>query len=195
MHRLPGRVRLRIEGIEWTPQRVEQLMSRVARVQGVTASRFAVHCASLTVVHSAAQETVLADVRLILLQIKVPPSVPVAIPAAAFYPASMPARTASRRLVACAVIGLVIAWMPNPVAPAMIVLRLFVCAVSMAVERHALSVTDMPPIARWLGVLAFLASLARADNVARALVAAVLGQLASRSGEIARKATPQEQRP
>jgi len=179
---------LRIDGIEWTPQRVEQLVGRVALVQGVTSSRFAIHCASLTVVHIAAQETVLAEVRLILLQIKVSPDEPVQISVAAFYPANTQARAASRRLIACAAIGLVIALMPGPVAPAMILLRLFVCAVTMAIERHALTVTEMPPAARWLGAVAFLVSLARADNITRALGAAALGQAMSRPGGISFKA-------
>lgn len=186
MHRIPGRVRVRIEGIEWTPHRVEQLMGKVALLHGVRSSRFTVHCASLTVVHVAAQESVLAEVRLILLQINVAPDLPARTPAAVLDPASMQARVASRRLVACAVVGLAIALMPNPGAPALIVLRLCVCAASMAVERHALTVTEPPLIARWLGMLAFLVSLARADNMARAFVSEVLGQIMKRPREALR---------
>lgn len=192
MHRIPGRIRLRIKGIEWTPQTVEQLMDRLALVQGVTSSRFTVHCASLTVVHIAAQETVLAEVRLILLQIDVLPELPARAPAMVLSPVttqeSTQERAASRRLVACAAVGLVIALMPNPVNPAMIALRLFVCAVSMAVERRALTMTEPPPIARWLGMLAFLASLARADNLARTLLSELLGQIVRQPREAAYKA-------
>jgi len=177
-HRLPGRIRLRIEGIEWTPQLAERLVGRVARMQGVTASRFSIHCASLTLVHVSAQETVLAEVRQILRQLKVAAhEVPVQLPAAMPHPARRQARAASRRLVACAVIGLVLALMPDPVTPAMILLRLVVGVVSAAVERQALTVTEMPPVARLLGRLALLVSVARADQLARTLAEAVLGQL------------------
>ena len=181
MHRLPGRIRLRIEGIEWTPQRAEQLVGRVALVPGVASSRFAIHCASLTVVHVVAHEAVMAEVRQILLQIKVSASdVPVRPPATRSYLASTRARAAARRLVVCAVIGLVIALMPDPVAPAMILLRMVLSLVCMAVERQALAVTERPPVARLLGMLAFLASVARADHVARALAEAVLGVVLGR---------------
>lgn len=89
-------------------------------------------------------------------------------------------RCASRRLLVCAVAGLAIALLPDPLAPAMIALRLLACAITSAVQHHEEAFVEPCRLTRLLNTVAELVGLHRAENLIRALLKrCLLGALKS----------------
>lgn len=163
VHQLPERVRLRPCAGRWTRRQKECVAAALRRTSGVQAFRISDH--SLVVEHSAPLPVVIETVA-IAAQEPVPST---QVRAVRHAPGSRSGRSARRRLLACAVVTLAIALLPEPAAPAMIALRLVAGAITAMVRHHAESQARPGALTRILEAIEFLVGLARADNLLRAL--------------------------
>jgi hypothetical protein len=180
VHQIPQRVRLRPHTGRWTPHQRERVTVALRRTSGVQSYRISHH--SLTVHHSAPLHAVIDCVQHAIAEPQVPHADPLiarTAPAQLRQPAVLaprqpaairsPRRRAAGRLLACAAVSLAIALLPQPVAPAMIILRLLACAITAGVRYHAETLAEPCTLTRLLDALASVVGLARADNLFRAL--------------------------
>jgi len=172
VHQIPRRVRLRPHTGRWTPHQKDRVAAALRRTSGVHSFRISEH--SLTVNHSAPLHAVLDSVRVAIMEPCAPHSADTATkPSTATTSVRKTAgrqRSAARRLLACAVVSLAVALLPQPVAPAMIVLRLLACGIAAAVRYQAEMHASPCALTRLLDVLATWVGLARAENILRALL-------------------------
>lgn len=181
VHQIRQRVRLQPHTGRWTPQQRERVTAALRRTSGVHTFRISHH--SLTVHHSAPLHAVIDCVQHAMAEPQVPHTAPLiartapvrllqpAVPAPPESAAiKSPRRRAAKRLLACAAVSLAIALLPQPVAPAMIILRLLACAVTAGVRHHAETLAEPCALTRLLDALASVVGLARAENLVRALV-------------------------
>lgn len=172
VHQLPQRIRLRPCAGRWTARQRDRLAAALRDVQGIEGFRVSEH--SLTVHHSMQPESVIGCVRRALMEPCLPAPthvevVPVLRTEVALHVDDRH-RHASRRLLVCAVAGLAIALLPEPVAPAMIALRLLACAAMSAVQHHDEALIVPCRLTRLLNTIADLIGLRRAENLIRALL-------------------------
>jgi len=167
VHQVPQRVRLRPHVGRWTHEQCERLAAALRRTAGVQSFRLSASGHSLTVHHSAPLQAVLGSLQ------TAASAEPAATPAPTGATRSKPSRkhrSAARRILLCAVVSLAIALLPEPLAPAMVVLRLLACVVTAAVRYHAEQHAQPCALTRVLDAVAFLIGLARAEKIVRALL-------------------------
>lgn len=162
VHQIPHRVRLRPRSGRWTPHQRDRVAMALQRTAGVQSFRISEH--SLTVHHSAPLHAVIDAVQGAVARVA-------ATRPRKASPQDQRQRGAARRLLACAVVSLAVALLPEPVAPAMILLRLLACGITAAVRYQAEAEAQAQRYAftRLLDALAFVAGPARAENIVRAL--------------------------
>jgi hypothetical protein len=166
VHQVPQRVRLRPHVGRWSHEQCDRLAAALRRTAGVQGYRLSAAGQSLTVEHSAPVHVVLAALESAIAR---PPS-PRTQPARARDAGAGRRRSAARRLLLCAVVSLAIALLPEPVAPAMIVLRLLACGITAAVRYHAEQQAQAGGFTRVLEALAGLVGVVRAGSIVRALL-------------------------
>lgn len=178
VHQIPHRVRVRPWTGRWDGAQRASLARALAGHPGVYGFRLAAGGQSLTVHHTAQLQAVIDTVHAAVQE---------HAPAAGTHPQPpAPAagkRWARRRLLACAVVTLAIALLPEPIVPAMIVLRLLAAAIAAVVRYQAEAHADPCRLTRLLDGIACAIGIARAENVLRALVKHAIQQWATRWAE------------
>lgn len=173
VHRLPHRVRLRPQAGCWTPAQAVRVAAALRRADGIQSFRVARH--SLVIHHSAPLQAVLDSVRLAMTgsldrERHVPrPAAREAAPARLDATAARQ-RAARRRMLLCAAATLALALLPEPAAPAPILLRLVAIALTAAARRHAQRQAPPDLLTRVLDALAAFAGIVRAERLAMALL-------------------------
>jgi hypothetical protein len=165
VHQIAHRVRLRPHAGRWTSRQKERVAAVLRHADGVQSFRISDH--SLTVHHSAPLNAVIDSVQRAVAEPRALHAPAVTTWRAGAAPGQ---RGAARRLLACAVVSLAIALLPQPVAPAMILLRLLACGIAAAVRCQAAMHAKPCALTRFLDALACLAGFARADNLLRELL-------------------------
>jgi hypothetical protein len=169
VHQIHQRVRLRPHTRRWTREQRERVAAALRHTPGVHSFRISSGGHSVTIHHSAPVRTLIGSVQVAVARA----DIETAAPAPRAEPQVRPAkrkRNAARRLLLCAVVSLAIALLPQPVAPAMIVLRLLACGVAAAVRYQAEAHAEPCALTRLLDALASLVGLARAEHLVRAIL-------------------------
>lgn len=167
VHQVPQRVRLRPHAGRWTHAQCERISAALRRSAGVQSHRISASGHSLTVHHTAPLHAVLDRLQ---SAVAPPTAMPARAPGATGKRKRPDHASAARRLLVCAVATLAIALLPEPAAPAMLVLRVLICGITAAVRHHAEARVEPCRLTRLLDMLAFLVGLARAESLMRALL-------------------------